>query len=275
MTTYASLETSTQSGRPIMLFLFAQGANTYRYVTQGENVTFLSQTWYAAPLVCGSFSTTGDYPKDTIAIKLPVSDPLAETFLGFSPESITSVTVYRAHLDGSDYRVYWKGRVASHSVSGAYVSLECEPVFSSLRRVGLRQVYTRQCRHVLYGPGCALLVGLFTISGTVSAISSDGVTVTIAEAATKEIGYFSGGMLEMADGSARTIIANAGTSVTLLKPFQPLVAALLANPSGVSVSIVPGCDHSIETCEEKFNNKGNFGGAPWMPIVNPYKTSMG
>ena len=56
-----------------------------------------------------------------------------------------------------------------------------------------------------------------------------------------------------------------GSGLTLIYP-APLTP-------GETVSLYPGCDHTLQTCHGRFNNAENFGGFPWIPRRNPFNES--
>jgi hypothetical protein len=40
--------------------------------------------------------------------------------------------------------------------------------------------------------------------------------------------------------------------------------------AGTTVTLFPGCDHTLATCSGKFSNTANYGGFPFMPTKNPF-----
>ena len=43
---------------------------------------------------------------------------------------------------------------------------------------------------------------------------------------------------------------------------------------GQTVDVFAGCDHSLAICESKFANVINYGGFPFVPIKNPFNSSL-
>jgi uncharacterized phage protein (TIGR02218 family) len=262
---YDSKELSVQDSAPVMLYQFAQDETVFRYTSAASAITRLTYSWTPAALAVSNFVFTGEMPRDAISIKLPRDNALAVTFLGYSPDAVTTVTIYRTHADDTDTQVYWKGRVSSAVVSRNEVTLDCEAIFSSLRRIGLRESYQRTCRHALFGSGCYVLASDWDQTATVTAIVGNVLTVTEADGMDDIVG----GTFEAPDGTIRMITAHEGTSVTLLRPIRSLVTELEENPTGFEAIIRRGCDHSIGTCQTVFDNAGNFGGFPGLPGSNP------
>ncbi|MFU8870174.1 hypothetical protein, partial [Natronococcus sp.] len=95
----------------------------------------------------------------------------------------TTLTLFRGHeqLPGETV-AHWKGRVTGAEAEGQRIILNCDSVFSTLRRAGVRAKYQRLCRHALYGRGCGLDIALHSSVATVTEVSGNAVTVTEAAA---------------------------------------------------------------------------------------------
>lgn len=276
--TYQAFEQSARAGRPIELFEFVQGATTWRYAAYDADYTWNSQPWQAVTIGRGSIQQSGKMDQAGIELRLPRSNAFAQSFLSGLVEAVTSVTVRRGHVGDPDaeFFVSWKGRVLGASADGAEIVVNCESIFTSLRRQGLRRVWQRGCPHVLYGRGCGLTQANYS-EGPFAAASVSGLVVTVAEAALQADGWFTGGLLEGA-ASVRFVMAHAGTQLSLSRA-HPLLAEQVAasgyglnygnDYGGIPVTLYPGCDRTVATCESKFNNLLNHGGWPYIPTKNP------
>lgn len=277
--TYNAREDSVQSGSPVFLFQFVQGVLSWRYTSTAFPVNALGFTWTPTHLAPGNTSQSGDMTKDTMSLKFARDQEFARTFLGYTPDQVTTVTIYRGHINDPDgqFIAYWKGRVASFKATGDQVSIECEPIFTSLRRPGLRARWQRSCRFALYHRGCGLDPEQFGVDGMCTAV--DGVKIVVPEAATQPDGWFTGGMLKSPDGVLRYIVRHSGQNLELIRPVDSLTKAVAGGGYGMAygewyggpgVRLYPGCDHSRGTCKDKFNNLDNYGGFPWIPSKNPF-----
>ena len=171
---YDAHEYSVQDAEPVFRFLFVIGGNEYRYTTEADFVADSNGTFEPAPITCGDFNQTGDMAKDDLKLTFPRDNAFAALFLGGVPEQLVSVTVFRGHVDdGDEFRFYWKGRVAGSDASGNAVEIECESIFTSMRRPGLRARYQKTCRHALYQTGCNLDKASFAYA--VDATAVDGL----------------------------------------------------------------------------------------------------
>jgi len=260
---YSSKELSVQDSIPVWLVRFVQGSTTYQYNTCTETLTRLSSSWFAAALILGDIEVTGEIPKSTLSIKLPYNNPLASTFVGYSPDVVTTVTVWRTHYDDTDVLVCWKGRVLSSVVDGRVVTLNCEPVFTSLKRKGLRRVYQRRCPFAFFERGCNVAPATYKHTLTVTAVAGAVVTATGAGSY-----VLKGGTLQAPDGTIRMIIKQVADVLTLMRPIQSLAVEMAEHPGGFSVDTFEGCNHDRVACAAK-SNLGNYGGFEGIPDSNP------
>lgn len=278
--TYQTQEASVQSGSPVFLFLFVQGVLTWRYTSAAVSVSHLGQLWAPTSISPGAVTQSADMVKDVLSLKFPRDHEFASQFLGYSPDQVTTVTVFRGHLNdpSGQFIAYWKGRVSSFKATGETISVECEPIFTSLRRPGLRARWQRTCRYALYHRGCGLDPEQFGSDGTCT--SADGVNIVVPEAAALTPGWLVGGMVKTPDGVLRYIVNHAGANIKLIRPVDSLLKAVnggsgyglgYGNFYGgvVPVRLYPGCDHTLLTCKTKFNNLDRYGGFPWIPTKNP------
>jgi uncharacterized phage protein (TIGR02218 family) len=263
---YDTYEQSVEDGRPKYRVLFSVGSLEYRYTNEEFIVADSGGSWLPQAMTLSEFSQTNEMAKDPLKITLPRDNALALLFVGEAPEQVVSVTVFRVHTNdpAEEFRFYWKGRVAGSMQDGDALSLDCENIFTSLRRPGLREKYQIGCRHALYGRGCGVDKDDFDIAATATAHAGAIITATFTATA----GYLMGGMLKTADGIYRDIIDNTTTTVTLMRPLPVLNDAIDGGPQ--AVTLYPGCQHTMTDCTDKFNNLLNYGGCPWIPSKNPF-----
>ncbi len=219
---------------------------------------------------------TSEIERGRLELTWPLSHPFARRFLAPLGNTPVTLTIFRGHEQVLGETVaHWKGRVVGAEVEGVRILLNCESVFSTLRRAGVRAKYQRLCRHALYGRGCGLDIGFHWQTGTVTAVS--GNALTIPEAAGQPDGWFRGGVLRFG-AQLGFITGHVGTTLTLSRPMPELAAALAApevdpetdDPLPVVADIAPGCDLRASTCAAKFGNLANFGGFPEIPGRNPF-----
>lgn len=262
---YFNIEDSLDEGAPVELYEFTQGNKKFSYSSGASDVDYLGRTFAGLSLTRDSVKQTSDIFKDSLKLTFPRSNEFAAQYLGFAPEDVTTLCVYRGHYGDDDFIVYWKGRIIGAKASGNSIEIECESIFTSIKRPGLRARFEYNCRHTLYQTGCNINREQYRHDGIISSITGE-LTVEISGASIQPNGYYTGGFLVAPSGATRFLTDHREEAVDLSRPLSELA-------SGMSVTIYPGCDHLKETCHTKFNNLDNFGGFPYIPQRNPFNGS--
>lgn len=261
---YLDKEASVQDALPVELYEFTSASQYWRYTSAPYAISYLEREYTPSSITRSSITQTTDIFKGSITFTFPKSNLFASQYLAFSPDNVTTVTVYRGHVTdlADEYIVYWKGRVVGAKTNGNSIEIECESVFTSIRRVGLRARFEYGCRHSLYQKGCNVSKELYKHSGAITSITNE-MQLQVTGANLQPDGYYIGGLLNTPLGVSRFITNHVGDVITISRPIQGLLSTTV-------VDIFPGCDHLKETCKDKFNNLNNFGGFPWVPNKNPY-----
>ena len=263
---YITSEKSVHGSEPIELYEFVRGTNRYRYTSSQSDVFFISNTYVAIPISRNQLESSGELGRAGITLQVPRDLSFISEYLISPPSEVTTLTIYRKHFSApdTDFVVIWMGRLLNLNWKDSIVELECEPVFTSIRRLGLRKQYSRACSHVLYGSKCR--VNNTSYKSISPALTQAGNVITLAAAGSKADNYYSGGYAEYqykGVSEKKMILRHIGPSLTL--SGVPIGLVL-----GSNVSIYPGCDHTLTTCQAKFSNSLNFGGFPWIPTKNPF-----
>jgi len=281
--TYTNIEASIAEGRPYFLYQFVEGDQIWRFTSRATTWTSAGSggdtiTWEPAAVAHGDVVQTSEIERGRLELTWPLSHLFARRFLAPLGNTPVTLTIFRGHEQVLGETVaHWKGRVVGAEVEGQRILLQAESIFSTLRRAGVRAKYQRLCRHALYGRGCRLDIALSWLTGTVTAATGGGLTMTIPEAAAEPSGWYRGGVLRFGP-QLGFITGHSGTAITLSRPIPEIVAALTApgvDPvSGATLPVLadlaPGCDLRAATCAAKFGNLANFGGFPEIPGRNPF-----
>jgi uncharacterized phage protein (TIGR02218 family) len=261
--TYSAYESSTELGTPVELYEFVQGTTRWTFASGVDSIIRQGQVYKPSNIKRDNLKQTTDVFKDTLKLSFSRADEFASQFLAFAPEEITTLTIYRGHYGDTDseFVVYWKGRVTGAKSSENTIDVQCESVYTSIRRPGLRARFEYGCRRTLYLSGCDVNRELYLYIGTLQVVNS--LNLTVSTASLQANGYWTGGIIVAEDGTPRFITNHVGDVITVSRPFSNIGL-------GESVKLYPGCDHLKETCKNKFNNLDNFGGFPWIPVKNPY-----
>lgn len=242
---------------------------TWTFTSSDQNQTYDSgfgeEVYVKTPISRTQIEQKKEITKASVTVEIPIDHEFSIFILTRYSEQLISLTIFKS--ENGVTTVFWKGRLASVQPSKSSISLIFESIFTSLRRPGLRATFQRNCRFALYGKGCNLNPEDFALTGTLSSINSN--ILTVPEAATRPDGYFTGGMISASDGSFSWITRHSGNQLTLQRVGISLIEAFAETGSSTVVTIYPGCDHSRLTCHGKFNNVINYGGFDWIPNKNP------
>jgi uncharacterized phage protein (TIGR02218 family) len=156
--------------------------------------------------------------------------------------------------------VIFSGRVAEVDFTRISAIVTVNSWMELLTQDMPRNLYQSGCRFTLFGPGCSLLAASFAVNGSAASGSSpSAINASLGQAA----GYFDLGRLKMTSGLNATFSRGVkswdGTTLKLRAPFPFAVGV------GDAFTVYPGCDKTIATCTNKFNNLANFGGFPYIP----------
>lgn len=265
--TYDARERSVELGEPIEIYTFGHGSIISRFTSDAVQQVVSGDTYAPAALRRSQIEQSAERARNAITITCARDFPIADLFRVAPPSEVIAVTVRRKHRTDADVAVIWMGRVVNCEWRDSEATLNCEPVSSSLRRMGLRRKYQRQCPHVLYmtGPG-QCNVNRATYSTDTTVVSQVGTTLTVAALA-GGVSY-PGGFVEWVTPAGaierRFISESLGAGVLKLsQAFQGITA-------GQAVTVSPGCDHTTAMCAGTFSNLDNYGGFPFIPLKNPF-----
>lgn len=266
---YDAKEISIQDGAPIELYDFSMGAVQWHFTSSAESFFDEAQSdaveYSPAAISRTNIASSPEDARNRMTMTVARTHEIAELFRISPPSETVGLIIRRVHAgDTTDIIAIWVGRVVGCSFEGAAAKLTCEPVLVSMKRSGLRRLYGRGCPHVLYGPACGLDKAGFAHSTTVDSI--DGAVMTVTSI---DVGFtYGGGFVEWVNDDGitdrRFITSADGSDLTLLMPFQGISAS---DP----VTIYPGCNHTIATCDAVFGNVLNYGGQPFFPTKNPFR----
>jgi len=257
---FAAISALISGKKPVWLYLLRKGAE-YRYFTsRGTDFVGPGTDVFAQTDVFGDTNTDEFSPE--VKLVFPQSNEFARLFLSDPGYDDNEVQIFQTFEDDPDAEIVCKfrGRVVDTRAFYKTITLAAENRFTTFRRKALVDVIQRPCRHALYHGGCGLNIADFQQPATVTGLS--GNVATITSSPSQADGYFSGGVLTFGT-QQQFIVKQVGSSFTLLAPVPGLADEIATNGSA-SVQIAPGCDLSMATCEDKFDNLANYGGFPWL-----------
>ena len=267
--TYNAEEISLESGRPIELYEINLGSTQYRWTSYEADVSYGGTDYSATEITREGFAQGPDDRDNILEIVVPSSNALVQQYTNVVPSDAATVRILRAHAgDGANETiVLWKGVVQTVSFfdQNEKAKIACRPEVGTSSRPIPRFTHSGLCNHVLYDGQCQISEGSFRHTDTVSSVSADGKTITVANLSSNGASWAVGGYIAFGN-DRRMILSQSGDAVTINLPFG-------ATPSG-SVDVQAGCDHTPATCKSKFNNIVNFGGFPYVPNINIFESGI-
>jgi uncharacterized phage protein (TIGR02218 family) len=250
------------------LYRFVEGASAFIYTVTSADVAaeYLGETYEPVSIGRDEVESKGEMARDNIKVSLSLENPVARKWFLSSLDFPLTLTIFSQTKDETETE--WKGRLASVSPKKSVLEFTFESVFTSMRRMGLRQRYQVNCPHALYGRGCNLNKDDFDTAATVTNVTN--AVVTVPAAAGFADGYFSSGIFEDNEGNLRFILSHVGSQLTLIRPMNDLINYAGANGYPIACRIFPGCNRTVEICNSRFDNLNNYGGFPFIPGKNPF-----
>lgn len=269
---FLTQESDKERGEPVELYKFVYGTgenSSYCYTNADAEILFENDTYIPVPIGRDAYKVSGKTDHASINIRMPINTDLSNLFLSYPPTQPVIVTIRQGHLNdpAKEFLVVWPGRVLSSSREGDEAVLSCSSTIVSTKRPGLRQNYQYGCPYVLFGGDCKASMVLATMSATVVAVASGGLTLEAGWAQGYPFTDFAGGMLRWT-----TSMGTEFRSIVKVDPNGVIsfIGVLRGVEVGQTVDIIRGCDHQMTGCN-KHDNINNYGGQPWIPTKNPVK----
>lgn len=221
-----------------------------------------------------------------------------------------SVYLTIIELEKNETLVLFIGRVTQPKFndSADTMSLVCSTGESYLNRTILTRKFQKTCPNSIYDRWCGLKFEDWAFDVTVTAINELTITFTVnptqvkdsegnlvfeqipvldelgqpvldgngqptytdgdpvMETKTYAAGYLNRGLFKKL-GVYTFIVGNSSNTVTLYREHFGLKISDV-------IQLAPGCDQSLKTCHEEFNNAARFAGHPYIPSENPVMTQL-
>jgi len=252
----------------IELYDFRSASAAFGLTPHEFDVDLEGQVYASVPLGRSALALGPEAAKAALQLRLPPDHALVGHLLASALSGeVMSLTLRLARRASAGHwevaGVRWLGRVLGAEVADELAQIACESAQISLKRSGLRRLYSRQCSHVLYSAACG--AALRQHSATV--LQASGRRVDLAGAVPAHVaGGLAGGWLQTPTGARHMIVSEVGSALELMAP--------IALAPDTVVQLVCGCDHSTATCASRFGNLDNYGGFPSIPSKNPFSTGV-
>jgi uncharacterized phage protein (TIGR02218 family) len=187
--------------------------------------------------------------------------------LGFFDQCTVEVDRYLAGpggwYDTSNGAVVWfYGRVGDIDYGRTAIKMQVLSLLATMNQQQMpRRVYASSCTHIFGDAMC--LFNRASMEAAFVALAGSTQYVINTNLVPNPINLYVGGDITCISG------ANIGTTRTIQNQFNG--AVYLAAPFNFPISpgdgftMLPGCDHTINSCQNIFNNLIHYGGMPYIP----------
>lgn len=272
MADFDTLESSVESSRPIEVYDFSLGGDSFLYTSAEDEVTVGTNTYAPEAISRGAISQGDDDRDQVLEIEMPAQNTFARKYIDIVPGQRASLSIIRVQRDEPapfTQALIYKGFVQSVSFpdDGLRAVVGIRSLEASLSRLIPRFTYLGLCNNYLYDAGCGVNPDTFKFNSTVTDLDENTITVTGASGFAN--GYFNAGYVKPVGVSDfRSILDHTGDVLTLLLPFGESIV-------GLDVDVFPGCDHAIDGhCDTRYSNVGRFGGFAWVPETNIFQNGF-
>lgn len=286
--TYAAQEDSVEGGQPVELYLFTNSESKFAYTSGQETIVFGGNTFVPRPISRSESTIESQQSDRRLVLKIPLNDAFVQRYVTTLPATPDKLTVFRFHsTDGANEVVtLFVGEVANVAITGNEAKINVLSSGSILAEQMPNQTFRNLCNHILYDAFCAVDDSQFRMSVTITAISADGLSLTVSGGSntipntglelsaqlTADATFFDGGFVRRSGIEHRMVLTsvdNGGNSATftILLPFETL-------DTGTVIELFAGCDHQFPTCIAKFANTERYGGFPFVPGNNPFEVGV-
>ena len=251
--------------RHVELYEFSRGPRVLRLTPASRPMIHGDLDYAAAPgLKRGKLQQTLEEARSQLGLTVPHEFPLLSWYRPFPPSERVAVRLLRVRTSDGAERVLFTGVVGEIQHTTHSVQIRCQTRLSTMEATGLRRCWQVSCPFWLYGPQCGVNADDYRVPATV--FGGTPYTVQAAAFDSYEDGWFDGGFIRWQVGTdveLRFVVRHAGDTLHLLTPARL--------PAGLALDAFPGCDRTIATCHEKFDNALQYGGQHTMPDENPFE----
>lgn len=254
----------------------------YRLTNADVSLTYGGNTWTAdgSVLKRSNIRKTCRMEVDTLNVELSALTSLGGKTIGRMAKEgdFYAGRLKLDHLVGPDLPTalfygpilaYYEGRIAGTQLSNNVVRMAVESDIAALDRTTLpRFRFDLMCAHAVYDANCTLNKASFTDTGTASGtLTTLQVQTTAAAIIARAADYYNLGVLRFTSGAlsgqrqaVKAFSVSGGVATFTMQ--LPFTAAPVAADA---FSVYPGCDRTLNTCVDKFNNRANFRGFTHVP----------
>lgn len=289
-----------RANKPVFLYYFNYQNAKFYFTNFDENLTVTGgpvgkmtdpQVFTRAQIKHDRLEQTAELNPKSLNVTLAANDARLRSYFLLAPVSQIDIEIFRANrdtltgdIDYDDLFLEFKGIAQSVGFKDVLISVNfISPLLQEDRPIP-RFFYQKNCNHQVYSTQCGVNAALFATTLSVGPVDRINKTIDLAlteinvdsppRTITITDETFIGGYFEDADGEKFGIMANqagagSGGGVRLWLEYWPPDIQ-----EGDVITVFPGCIRIPRICNDLFNNLPNYGGFPYIPIVNPTTNSI-
>jgi len=258
----ASVESSVQDARPRFLYVIQTATEAHRFVSGDQDKLVSGELYTAVAVTHTSIRKVAAGEENEVVITIPRNLDAAIQLIngGQMPDTITA-TISKYHEgDGEVFQIF-TGTVSGIGISGATLQIRAPSAIDDKLKVRLPiLIAQRECSNTLGDEVCLVDVESAANKLETTIASHAGTTLVVASIGGHPDNWARNGKVVHENGEQRTVLEQIGTAFVIDYPFSTNTG---------NVAIYRGCDQTIETCSQAFNNVANFAGHPHLPLENP------
>lgn len=258
---------------PIWLYHFTLAADTnvhWYFTSYHEAWTRGGNTYEPRQISHGSIrrNIRADLEEVEIETFLFADNPLA-MFIPYPVSGVLTLEIREDSVGASSSERRYTGTIRRPRIEGKRVTARCASFLAELERKVPAHLFQPRCNYMLFDANCGLAAGSFVETAEILIVNGELLRVDIPGFSTLDADYWSKGRIAAGTGTTwetRTIRQASLISGTVWQLIlnMPFATATV----GTTVSMWPGCDGRLSTCDTKFSNRDAFGGFPYVPTQN-------
>ena len=251
-----------QNGKNITYLIELICENQQLYLTSYDKPIRIDDKVYQSGYVLNNFQLANI--EKTGSIELQIYNNEKDNNFGLEFLSSAKVIIKIAILSQLDKNaVIFNGFVSQINLESNIITITALPNLSKLNS-SFCQLYSPLCRECIGSRKCGIDINQYKATGFITNIIADNCFQGNHQAnKSTTIGYYRYGVVKFTSGKLRglsmQIKDEIDGSIYLLQNTKMLA-------TGDEYEIYAGCDKTLATCKEKFNNVINFRGEPYINL---------
>lgn len=226
-------------------------------------ITFKSTTGMSASTLESQTTQATNMEADVFMLSAGISE--ADALSGKWAHALATVFIMNYEQPKMGQYIIQKGHLGQFVQKGQMLSVEIMGLNQCLTQ-NYGKVTRPECSHQFCDPGCTLDVDDFTVTGSLTAVTSQ--TVFRDSSRTEDDDAFGNGKITFTSGDNDGFSFHIDSYDNTTKQFTLRTPTPYMPEIGDTYSAVIGCrKRHQEDCIDRFDNVVNFDGFPWIPTV--------